>query len=947
MELAHSLFFNENVHKSSPDSTGDLFLFEWLKHLHKILPGLDKKERKQCQDRLEKQLLSLISVPQSAAIQKALGEATALLFNVGETFGLYAFIDSCNERLRVKDDTVNNVKIKMCVINVLFGMYSTLGRMMGNTFADTIQMLLRNTKSNDSELRSSSLLCLGLIQTSLGAMCTSYHRDVYKVAKSFYNDKSMQVRVSALKLLGNLIPNAAFIVATDTENLAGICFKYLENSNYDVRLAVSAVLSKLLTASLPATKSVTLNTLSNAGGAKPPNQGSLPARKWSVDDSVALLASGFTSTTSKPNSLTVRAGIVEAYASFFETLGKHWAEKNIKYFINHILTLLENPKITSSHIEAVHYRKGVNFILSHVINRMIGEKAQNEAAKELIRILAFRIQQVGLDSSDQYLSINQHYLICLLNQVSSMVLILGSSASVFFSEHATGAINTVMSALLYPSSPVSFAAAWCLRCIVIAVPSQLSFLIDSMHDRMEKSKNSPEMLTGYCNGTAAIIGAVPHATLGIPSSKARNTFSIAEDLLRTASQNSRMCSARTQCGWMIIGSLMTLGAVTVRHFLPKLLLLWRNAFPRSAKEIETEKSKFDQFNWQVALEGRAGALCAMESFLQSCPELISDDVSRRLLVPLECALSMLANFPTNIKASAGQNIKVNAAFMRLRLFSVLNQLPPENYESSITQLIRVLINEFALTDKQSAITTSYLHEVSHKYNDILVGTWGAESDHQEMEEQLVPHGNEVSCRTLEHDPVSIYAFHKFKNRRFLPPGPLPLGIAVVDSSVSLFSKIFCATAVKHRIRIVQHFGECLKQTKSNKHHSVQMNILTVLLSCLKSMAETKSPIGSVELQELILSLLLSLLGEQSDVIRCAVSECVGRLAQVVADNTFTAKISQSCFDKIQLSRDPTIRMGNVLTLGFVHRYDQVVEYLPSLSKISVYFKTRDINICGH
>jgi hypothetical protein len=39
-----------------------------------------------------------------------------------------------------------------------------------------------------------------------------------------------------------------------------------------------------------------------------------------------------------------------------------------------------------------------------------------------------------------------------------------------------------------------------------------------------------------------------------------------------------------------------------------MLLLWRNAFPRSAKELESEKARGDAFTWQVTLEGRAGAL---------------------------------------------------------------------------------------------------------------------------------------------------------------------------------------------------------------------------------------------------------------------------------------------------------------------------------------------------
>lgn len=35
--------------------------------------------------------------------------------------------------------------------------------------------------------------------------------------------------------------------------------------------------------------------------------------------------------------------------------------------------------------------------------------------------------------------------------------------------------------------------------------------------------------------------------------------SIAEDLLRTAAQNSRLSLQRTQAGWLLLGALMALG----------------------------------------------------------------------------------------------------------------------------------------------------------------------------------------------------------------------------------------------------------------------------------------------------------------------------------------------------------------------------------------------------
>ena len=72
------------------------------------------------------------------------------------------------------------------------------------------------------------------------------------------------------------------------------------------------------------------------------------------------------------------------------------------------------------------------------------------------------------------------------------------------------------------------------------------------------------------------------------------------------------------------------------------MLLWRNAFPRSRNELESERARGDAFTWVVSLEARAGALATIHSFIVSCPDLVTEDIIRRLTVPLEKALDLLA-----------------------------------------------------------------------------------------------------------------------------------------------------------------------------------------------------------------------------------------------------------------------------------------------------------------
>lgn len=65
------------------------------------------------------------------------------------------------------------------------------------------------------------------------------------------------------------------------------------------------------------------------------------------------------------------------------------------------------------------------------------------------------------------------------------------------------------------------------------------------------------------------------------------------------------------------------------------------------------------------------------------------------------------------------------------------------------------------------------------------------------------------------------------------PGPLPLGVAVIDSSVRLYGVIFPHVAHKHRYQMLQHFIECIRQAKSSRQQAVQMNIFTAVLCALK------------------------------------------------------------------------------------------------------------------
>ena len=71
-------------------------------------------------------------------------------------------------------------------------------------------------------------------------------------------------------------------------------------------------------------------------------------------------------------------------------------------------------------------------------------------------------------------------------------------------------------------------------------------------------------MSGYSGALAALLGAVRATPNGIPHTRGKIIFNVGEELLRSASQNSRMSKERTRAGWLLIGAIMSLGSSVVR-----------------------------------------------------------------------------------------------------------------------------------------------------------------------------------------------------------------------------------------------------------------------------------------------------------------------------------------------------------------------------------------------
>ncbi|PIK54390.1 putative HEAT repeat-containing protein 5B, partial [Apostichopus japonicus] len=812
-----------------------------------VLVAANKSDIKQSQETLVKQLNHQISQSPGPPTRKLLGRCLANLYSIGDTYKLFETVNLCNDIIKSRDDSPSFLPSKLAAIAVLGCMYEKLGRMMGSSYPETIQNLIKALKNAES--------------------------------------------------LQELVVNASFLQSSELDNTVTACFRSLDGSNYDVRSSVAKLLAVLLS-----------TTQTN-----PPQDPK--AKKISRDEMFNLLSAGFV----RGPSGFLRGGSGEVQKG----------SRDVRVGVTHKCPGFgRKPQGHSESCGCCLLQKVCVFYTRSTLGGMLGEKAQVSAGKDVCGIIAESMNaSANLSDSDSRSQANgyatsQHALICCLHELdvysnnSALVRCLYSQKlpTLTLLWNLRDVCDVVLSVLLHPGSAARLAAAWCLSCLVKALPSQLTPMLDRCISRLVNCKSSPDAVSGYSFGIAALLGSVRDCPLGIPHTKGKQIFGLAEDLLRTASQNSRMSLHRTQASWLILGGIMTLGTPTVKNHLPRLLLLWRNAFPRSSKELESEKARGDAFTWQVTLEGRAGALCAMQSFIRNCPELVTDDVIRRLTPPLECALCMLAEVYQIIRAN-GAHLKACAAMVRLRLYQVLQLIPARSYEGSFTILLRELVAEFTLTDNPANTTTSYLRSLCHENDSIILQSWIQDTDHKSVELQLQPNSASGSG-ALEHDPSSLFWIVE----KGEIPGPLPLGVAVIDASVILFGYIIPHVADKHKLKIMDHFGECIRQAKSARQQAIQINVFAAVLSALKALDENKHHLQHPKIRSVANGLIMGALNNPNPILRCAAGEAVGRMAQVGGETSFIAQTAQMCFDKLKTARDVVSRTGNSLALGCLHRY---------------------------
>ncbi|KAL1239845.1 HEAT repeat-containing protein 5B [Trichinella spiralis] len=935
MELSNSLLLNESALNQLSKPKRAVFIHEWLRYLDQILPVAEKSDIKDCQKNLLSQMSSLINSGLGPPSRHLMARCLATLFSVGDAFYLYEAVNVCNDILKVKDDSPNYLPSKLTAICCIGAMYKSLGRMVGRSFEETTQILIRSLKNAESQSRAEIMNTLACLVSGLESGGSSVHKEIYKVAKSMLLDRQMAVRCAASKCIQALVLEAQFVWTHELETLCSTCFKAFDGCTHAVRRSIAKLLGLVLaTAHNPPSNAKRLAAGVHHGvGMQPPS-----VKPISIEDVWAILSSGFlrggmgflkTSTNFHSGvSKEVRAGTAMAYVEFFTCLGSSWLEKSLAKCVRHFFDLVTSGcQGSAGHGEAVFIRQCAVFALSNPLLKLFSEKMQMIACKEMGQIIAEHMNSFdSMSEADSERSTfwdlngTHHAVECLLRVLSVLVMRIGSVAAPLFVE-ASGILEPIFSVLLHPSELCRIAAAWCLRCISITVPSLMTPLLERCLLRLEHNKNSANAISGYSCATAALTAAVCHCPLGIPNSKCKRLVQLALVMLRTAAQDSKLAMVKTESGWLLLSAAVTLGPLMVKSQLARLLSALKSVFPRTKKEAEQELSRGDFYTWQVTLTSRAGSMVLIRNLLVHCKSLIDEEAMQKMLIPIEAAIHELDLMGSILKLH-GQQLRKYCSMFKWRLFEALVHLNPSYYLSYFTILLREVVSEFTVVEGSNVNCTSLLHDFCCNEEAILFDLSFLLCDYRQIEEWcaiLLLLG--LKPAAVAGSELNVFELCLQTDKIAFMQPTLPLSTALVDASVMLFGHVFPYVQSKHRVQMMEHFADCIKQLKGAKQATVQGNVVLALIWSLKNLADGKLSLEkSGNLLDTVLNLVTSLLPCPSVVLRYAAAEAFGRLAQVAPEPQFIAEMVQVSYDKLKLCRDANTRTGHSLALGCLHRY---------------------------
>ena len=802
---------------------------------------------------------------------------------------------------------------KLCAINVISHLYWDHGRSSPHS-NDTLQLLLRSLKQADSATRCALLDSIQSLVVGLGTSIAPSYKDILKVCKTQLQEKSLKVRIRSVECLSQLLPNLwGSLSSSEADQLMASALRGFEGADHSLRVSLSQLTSLYLRLSLQ-------EQTAEKGRTK----------KLTPEELLSLLHTLF----QKYPSLATRGGLVLSLLQLVREMGPRWLELHLHKLFRSAIGLLNLCKSGSQ--ELLLSRKLVVFLLTQLTGQLSNEHMQLELAKHLCSLVLAQSRQKspGKERGETPLSCEQAVtgsvllilgvIIKRISTLSSELIqeALGGAVEVSGSMLTGSAISAVALGLESRHGYCRCAAIWTLQCLSLSVPTHNGLLIDWALNKLSTDSSSPDMCA-YSLAVASLVRASTCSELGLPLTKAKSVLSMSEDMLILESVSDLKAKLfRVRASWYLLGALISLGVSFVRPILSKLLALWRSSFPHSPEELEREKSGFDSQTLQLQVEHRIGALVSLRIFLQQCCELCSEDVTKKLKLPVESAIAFVSTLP-KILRSSDNNLTLSIPLLRLQLYRLLLSCPDSWMADSMGSLLREVVAHFVQPDTIQPLQTTLPWELTQIEDLVSLGVLPDTSTDSQLD-SILRGGCGQQLGSVEFLPGALFQEELVGGDNSCFLDSLPVSRATIDVSIRLFGKVFPQATDKHKLQLLTHFKDILKQSKQNRLLPMLFNLVSALYLAFRSSASSRRLITTQDITQTSLSFLLAALNTSNPLLSCLSAGAIARFCQSVSPQSSKQIVSQLLKHSEQVcgdvTRDSAVKSGYCLLLSALHKH---------------------------
>ena len=654
---------------SLPSEQQDLYLLTFTSDLARHVDQLNPEGASAQQSHIKNELFQVINLTSPAptrVIRNNLGACFAGVFAKGNRKLLYESINGLVAIIGAGKE--KDLTTKHAAVHCLGALFEAAGdsAVSLSSLAATSTLRILKVAQSHAGLRSAVYKALGRVAVGIGgSIDEAVAKETWKSARSAaVSDKALIVQSAACWCLEQLVKFTPYYDnPTDFDKLQNAITKAMDSTSRSVRHAAASCLASVLV------KSFSESTHKEAvPKIKKPKKTKKPAKGEEEEEEIDRTASPVPQKPTTALSLSLieilrllsnhyirasgnraRAAIVVCYKIVLLSLGEKVVETNYSDICKHLFDdLLGHHSLVHSRYRMLMTRKYVRIIVQDVIGDMLGETAQNNAARFLINDILKDYPQTLKERPEP----SKQALIGALGALTTLISRLGAAIGPL-AEHCREALLQV---LQHPSYTVQVYASRCARAFVSACPLQLLPTVTICMNSLSRElsllsgpRQSPRKCVGYANGMAAVLStSSQHPLHGSVDVYAR-VLSQATTLLKSSgNSNLRLSGTQVQVAWIMIGGLMSLGPNFVKIHLSQLMMLWKNALPPPLPREDMAQRSTLELSFLAHV--RECALGSMTAFLHFNPRLLTSDVSKRLAIMLQNTAQFLNVLPSK-KAS--------------------------------------------------------------------------------------------------------------------------------------------------------------------------------------------------------------------------------------------------------------------------------------------------------